>query len=147
LRQQLWDALAPLRSPQRRDQLPVKWVRPENIHLSLKFLGDVDEARGGELQSALQRAVQANHAKGGTVIVLDPHTGQILAMATYPWFDPNDYQASPEATWRNTAIDDVFEPGSVCKVITASAAVQTHADTLGQDLHYAWRTFRRVCLS
>jgi cell division protein FtsI (penicillin-binding protein 3) len=87
-----------------------------------------------QVQSALQRAVQTNHAKGGTVIVLDPHTGQILAMATYPWFDPNDYQASPESTWRNTAIDDVFEPGSVCKVITASAAVEEHAVSLSQKI-------------
>jgi cell division protein FtsI (penicillin-binding protein 3) len=87
-----------------------------------------------QVQSALQRAVQANHAKGGTVIVLDPHSGQILAMATYPWFDPNDYQASPESTWRNTAIDDVFEPGSVCKVITASAAVEEHAVSLNQKI-------------
>ena len=54
MRRELWDALAPLR--QRREQLPVKWVRPENIHLSLKFLGDVEETREPELRTALQRA-------------------------------------------------------------------------------------------
>jgi cell division protein FtsI (penicillin-binding protein 3) len=85
-----------------------------------------------QVQSALQRAVEANHAKGGTVIVLDPRTGEILAMATYPWFDPNDYQASPQETWRNRSVTDVFEPGSVIKVITAAAAVEEHAVGLDQ---------------
>lgn len=55
----MWDALAPLRPPQRREKLPVKWVRPENIHLSLKFLGDVEESRASELYTALQRAAGA----------------------------------------------------------------------------------------
>lgn len=53
----MWDTLAPLR--ERREKLPVKWVRPENIHLSLKFLGDVEEGRGSELHAALQRAAGA----------------------------------------------------------------------------------------
>jgi 2'-5' RNA ligase len=57
LRRELWDTLAPLR--QRREKLPVKWVRPENIHLSLKFLGEVEEGRGSELQMALQHAAGA----------------------------------------------------------------------------------------
>ena len=54
MRQGLWDALAPLRDP--REKLPVKWVRPENIHLSLKFLGDVEDTREPELVAALQQA-------------------------------------------------------------------------------------------
>ena len=54
VRRELWDALAPLR--ERREKLPVTWVRPENIHLSLKFLGEVEDARASELQAALRRA-------------------------------------------------------------------------------------------
>ena len=54
MRRELWDALAPLR--QRREKLPVKWVRPENIHLSLKFLGEVEETREPELCAALKQA-------------------------------------------------------------------------------------------
>ena len=54
MRQELWDALAPLRG--RREQLPVKWVRAENIHLSLKFLGEVADAREPELRTALKQA-------------------------------------------------------------------------------------------
>ena len=56
VRRELWDALAPLRHRGGREQLPVKWVRPENIHLSLKFLGDVDESREPELRAALKSA-------------------------------------------------------------------------------------------
>ena len=54
MRRGLWDALAPLR--QRHEKLPVKWVRPENIHLSLKFLGEVEETREPELRAALKQA-------------------------------------------------------------------------------------------
>ena len=53
----MWDALEPLR--RRREQLPVKWVRPENIHISLKFLGEVDDAREAELRAALKQAAGA----------------------------------------------------------------------------------------
>jgi 2'-5' RNA ligase len=57
MRRELWDALAPLR--QRREKLPVKWVRPENIHLSLKFLGEVEDTREPELHTALKLAAGA----------------------------------------------------------------------------------------
>ncbi|MCA1726787.1 MAG: penicillin-binding protein 2, partial [Actinobacteria bacterium] len=81
-----------------------------------------------EVQFATQRllveAVRENHAKGGTALVMDPRTGEILALADYPWYDPNRFsQARPEAT-RAKAITDVFEPGSVNKVITAAAAIE-----------------------
>lgn len=76
-------------------------------------------------QASLAAAVKANHAKGGTVIVMDPRTGDILAMATNPSFDPNDFQRADPATYRNRAVTDVYEPGSVNKVITAAAALQT----------------------
>lgn len=81
-----------------------------------------------ELQFASQRllaeAVKRNHAKGGTVLVLEPTTGEILAMADYPWYDPNRFGAARAETTRAKAITDVFEPGSVNKVITASAAIE-----------------------
>jgi len=78
-------------------------------------------------QSQLRDAVLANHAKGGTIVVLDPATGDVLAMASYPWFDPNRFADYPASRYRNRAVTDAFEPGSVNKVITAAAAVQEHA--------------------
>jgi cell division protein FtsI (penicillin-binding protein 3) len=83
-------------------------------------------------QTALQRTVAANGAKGGTVIVMDPHTGDIYAMATYPWFDPNDIGDAPIDAMRNRAVTDAFEPGSVNKIITAASAIETGAVGLQQ---------------
>jgi cell division protein FtsI (penicillin-binding protein 3) len=78
-------------------------------------------------QIALAAAVKANHAKGGTVIVMDPRTGEILAMTSYPLFDPNNFRAADPESVRNRAVTDAYEPGSVNKVITASAALQEGA--------------------
>jgi cell division protein FtsI (penicillin-binding protein 3) len=81
-----------------------------------------------QAQEALKDAVEANGAKSGTVIVMDVRTGDIYAMASYPWFDPNNYAhvaANDPARLRNPAVTDAFEPGSVNKVITAAAAIES----------------------
>ncbi|HJR98060.1 MAG TPA: penicillin-binding protein 2 [Actinomycetota bacterium] len=82
------------------------------------------------VQAALERAVRANGALGGTAVVMDPATGEVLAMATYPWFDPNDFGDAPLEAMRNRAVTDAFEPGSVNKIITAAAALETGAVSL-----------------
>lgn len=83
-------------------------------------------------QRALRAAVRANGAEGGTVVVLDPSNGDVLAMVTYPWFDANRFsESSPEVT-RNRAVTDMYEPGSVNKVITAAAALEERAISLDQ---------------
>ncbi len=82
------------------------------------------------VQVALERAVKANGALGGTAVVMDPATGEVLAMATYPWFDPNEYSEAPVEAMRNRAVTDAFEPGSVNKIITAAAALETGAVSL-----------------
>jgi cell division protein FtsI (penicillin-binding protein 3) len=87
----------------------------------------IDRQMQYQVQTALHRAVRDNGAKGGTVVVLDPRTGDIYAMATNPGFDPNRFaQADPEL-WRNRTVTDMFEPGSVNKIITAAAALETGA--------------------
>jgi cell division protein FtsI (penicillin-binding protein 3) len=91
-----------------------------------------------QVQVALEEYVKLNQAVGGMVIVMSPKTGDIYAMATYPWFDPNDPAASPGSTWRNRPITDVYEPGSTNKVITAAAAVQEHVLPLDQRLLVPW---------
>lgn len=75
-------------------------------------------------QQAISAQVRAVHADSGTVIVMDPRTGQILALAVSPGFDPNNPSASPMAAFGDPAISEVYEPGSVNKVITMSAALQ-----------------------
>ena len=80
-------------------------------------------------QQAIAAQVHAIHADSGTVIVMDPHTGQLLALAVAPGFNPNDPGASPISAFGDPAISDVYEPGSVNKVITMSAALQTGVAT------------------
>jgi len=77
-----------------------------------------------QAQRALAAAVQANQAKGGSVVIMDPSSGQILAMATYPWFDANRFSDAAPELIRNRTVTDVYEPGSVNKVITAAAALE-----------------------
>ncbi len=93
------------------------------------------------VQVSLAEAVRSNDAKGGTVIVLDPHTGDVLAMATWPWFDPNRLDLATEEQMRNRAVLDAFEPGSVNKVITAAAAIEEGAVDLGERFLVPDRTY------
>ncbi|HUG88287.1 MAG TPA: penicillin-binding protein 2 [Actinomycetota bacterium] len=106
----------------------------------------IDRDLQWQAQRALERAVRQNGAKGGTVVVLDPSTGDVLAMVTYPWFDANEYtEASPEVLL-NRAVTDVYEPGSVNKVITAAAALEDGAIGLGEtiDVPGAYRVGDKV---
>lgn len=75
-------------------------------------------------QAALAKQVKATHSKSGSVIVMDPHSGQILAMATAPGFDPNDLGRADSRNLGNRAVEESFEPGSTNKVITAAAAIE-----------------------
>ncbi len=77
-------------------------------------------------EKELQQAIDAHKATGGTVIVIQPKTGQILAMASNPMADltkPDLSDESKLALFRNRAITDPYEPGSVFKLVTASAAL------------------------
>jgi cell division protein FtsI (penicillin-binding protein 3) len=75
-------------------------------------------------EQALARAVLDHRAKAGSVVVMSPRTGEILAMANVPTFDPNQVAQSEPEGRRNRAIADMFEPGSTNKTITAAAALQ-----------------------
>ncbi|MBI4355262.1 MAG: penicillin-binding protein [Candidatus Omnitrophica bacterium] len=72
----------------------------------------------------LDRAYRTSRAKGGTIIILDPQTGAIRALANRPTFDPHHPQRASLDRHRNRAITDVNEPGSVFKMIAASALVE-----------------------
>ena len=75
-------------------------------------------------QSAIAEAVKAARADSGTVVVMDPATGQIYALATVPTFDPNKASESAQSDVRNRAVSDVFEPGSTSKVMTMAAVIE-----------------------
>jgi cell division protein FtsI (penicillin-binding protein 3) len=73
----------------------------------------------------LRAGVVENRAQGGSAIILDPKTGEILALANEPTFNPNVYWEADASRWRNRAIQDIYEPGSTFKMVTASAALET----------------------
>ena len=74
-------------------------------------------------EQSLARAVEHTHATRGAVVVMDPKNGHILAMASFPGFDPNDIPEDPELR-KNRAIGSSYEPGSAFKVVTYSAVFE-----------------------
>ena len=84
----------------------------------------IDEYLQHVAERELHAGVVASRAAGGTAIVMNPHTGEILAMANEPTFNPNVYNDFSEVDRRNRAVQDLFEPGSMFKVVTASAAIE-----------------------
>ncbi|HET6654975.1 MAG TPA: penicillin-binding protein 2 [Gammaproteobacteria bacterium] len=73
----------------------------------------------------LKAAVEKQDAKSGSVVVLDPNTGEVIAMANQPAFNPNDRSDFYARLYRNRAVTDVFEPGSSFKPFTIAAALET----------------------
>src|SRR3990167_6324141 len=77
------------------------------------------------VEKKLKESVQKYDAKQGTVIVSDPATGHILAMATYPSYDPALYSEFDQSLYKNPAVADTYEPGSTFKLVTMAAALDT----------------------
>lgn len=80
-------------------------------------------------EQALEHTVTDQNAKSGCAVVMKPDTGEILAMANYPKFNPNRFQDFSRAHWRNRAVTDQFEPGSVMKVFVAATALEKGVST------------------
>jgi cell division protein FtsI (penicillin-binding protein 3) len=115
-----------------------------------------------EVETELSQAVQKWGAKGGFVIAMDPFTGRILAMATYPSFNPNQFLQYRSSLWRNRAISDTFEPGSLFKAFLAAVAIEekvvrpsdsfycengsytVHDRTIHDTSRHGWLTFQQI---
>ncbi|MCM8812230.1 MAG: penicillin-binding transpeptidase domain-containing protein [Candidatus Omnitrophica bacterium] len=91
----------------------------DGLHLVLT----VDSTIQFFAEQELERAFEERNAKGGCVVVMDPFTGEVLALANRPTFDPNLFSKADADHRRNRAVTDMFEPGSVFKVITAATAL------------------------
>ncbi len=76
-------------------------------------------------ESELQKAVDKYGAVSGSVIIMNPRNGEVLAMASYPNFDPNSYYQEDPQLMKNPAVSDAYEPGSVFKIVTGSIALQS----------------------
>ncbi len=122
----------------------------------------IDEVIQYIAERELDKAFKAHHAKGASIVVMDPHTGAILALASRPTFDLNIRSNISKDLIRDRAITDMFEPGSVFKIVTASAALEEKKVTeedkffcengqyrvgshiLHDHKSHGWLTFREV---
>jgi len=84
----------------------------------------IDEVIQYIAERELDKAFRTYHAKGASIVVMDPHTGAILALANRPTFDLNEYANVDKNRIRNRAICDLLEPGSIFKIVTLSAALE-----------------------
>ena len=114
------------------------------------------------VETELSQTVQKWGAKGGLAIAMDPLTGKVLAMAAYPFFNPNQFLQYRSGVWRNRAISDVFEPGSLFKTFLAAAALEervvrptdsfycengsytTYDRTIHDTSKHGWLTFQQI---
>lgn len=84
----------------------------------------IDQTIQYQAEQSLLAAVQRSRAKSGTVIVLDPRSGEILALANAPTFDPNKVAETKAETRSNWALQNIYEPGSTFKIVAFSAALE-----------------------
>jgi cell division protein FtsI (penicillin-binding protein 3) len=96
--------------------------RPSTTGAALELT--IDQYLQHIAERELRAGVEFAGAEGGSAIVMDPASGEILALASYPTFNPNAYRNFREEARRNRAIQDLYEPGSTFKIVTASAALE-----------------------
>jgi cell division protein FtsI (penicillin-binding protein 3) len=100
-----------------------------------------------QTQAMLAEAAAQYHAEAASAVVMNPRSGEILAMANVPDFDPRAFEDSPEETYKNRAVTDVYEPGSSYKIVAAAAALEENVVTpttnfvVPDELPYADRVF------
>jgi cell division protein FtsI (penicillin-binding protein 3) len=107
------------RTVQIMDGDPNDQPRGADLYLTL------DERLQYVAEKEIAARVQETRAKSGLVVIMHPPSGDILALASYPFFNPNDFQDPKQRVWqRNRAVTDPVEPGSTFKLVTASAALE-----------------------
>jgi cell division protein FtsI (penicillin-binding protein 3) len=84
----------------------------------------IDEKIQYIVERELARAIDDTHAEAGTVIVENPHTGEVLALANWPTFNPNIFNKVNPQALKNRSVSDVYEPGSTFKIVTLAAALE-----------------------
>lgn len=98
------------------DYIPEK--NGNNIYLTL------NESIQHSSERELALAAEKYNAEGGTIIIMEPDTGNIISMANYPTYNPNNFSDYEQRHWRNRAITDNYEPGSTFKIMTTASAIE-----------------------
>src|SRR5262245_19060251 len=102
-------------------------VKPASVGRDIQTT--IDAAIQDKTEQALAEAGQHFQAKGASAIVMNPNTGEILAMANWPGYDPSDLQNASEEELMNRATGFTYEPGSTFKAFTVAAALEDHVVT------------------
>ncbi|GAC1536091.1 MAG: penicillin-binding protein 2 [Herpetosiphon sp.] len=137
-----------LQAEQDASQQPI-WIAPHQIQqpqdgMNVKLTLDSTVQKVAE--DTLKEAINQHHADGGSVVVMNPDTGEILGMASWPTFDPNNYvDLDPAVYNHNPAMNNVYEPGSTFKVLLTAMGLQSKAFTpnstvsdVGAIQRYGW---------
>src|SRR5262245_40885447 len=90
----------------------------ENVVLTL------DEKIQYMAERELEKAIAETRAEAGTIVVENPHTGEVLALANRPNFNPNTFNTADPKSFKNRAVSDIYEPGSTFKIVTLAAALE-----------------------
>ncbi len=116
-----------IQSDAKRHALFSRVERPSTAGAGIELT--IDQYLQYVAERELRIGVEENHAAGGSAIIMDPNTGEILALANWPTFNPNAFTKSDDDERRNRAIQTLYEPGSTFKIVTASAALERHVIT------------------
>lgn len=101
------------------------WIREERPATAGDSLElSIDQYLQRIVERELEAGVKEFNASGGSAVVMDPNTGEVLALASYPTFNPNAFGDADAEARKNRVIQDVYEPGSTFKLVTASAALE-----------------------
>ncbi|WP_163192754.1 peptidoglycan D,D-transpeptidase FtsI family protein [Clostridium thermarum] len=117
------------------ESVVIKPINGKNIMLT------IDERIQELAERVAKKTLEENKAATVRITIMDPKTGEVLAMVNYPSYDPNNPNAGADTDqdiqelWKNRAISDVFEPGSIFKVITAAAALHNHSLEGGKEFY------------
>jgi cell division protein FtsI (penicillin-binding protein 3) len=100
------------------------YIEPPEKTGEIKMVLTIDRDFQDEVEKVLSDTVEEYRARSGVAIFMNPKTGEVLAMASYPTFNPNVFTRYPSDTYRNRTVTDVFEPGSTFKVFTLAAGLE-----------------------
>ena len=117
----------------RRDFLPEGITRKEPTYGS-DIVVNIDAIIQYIAEKELAETVRTTRAKGGSVVIMDPRSGEVFAIANQPDYDPNNFARYPKTSWRNRAVTDIYEPGSTFKILLLAIALEEKA--VGLDDHF-----------
>lgn len=126
----------------RGKQVPGRHQQREEPEHGRDLMLTIDVVYQSILEEELQRAIDGSKAQGALGVIIAPRSGEVLAMANLPLFDPNKASRSSPELRRNRAITDVYEPGSTFKVIAAAAVLEDGLASLHDRIFCGQGTFR-----